>query len=117
MPIGTHHDQIGPPGGSPGGVIAVVISSRHQTADPMFFEMFGLDIAAARTVCVKSRGHFRAGFYPWFAPEQIFEVDTPGLTAPVLDRFNWRRLPRPVYPLDPETEWSPPATPAGIARS
>lgn len=91
------------------GIVAVVISARVQAADPVFFEMFGLDIAAARSLCVKSRGHFRAGFAPWFAPEQVVEVDTAGLTSPVLNRFAWRRLPRPVYPLDPDTTWPPAA--------
>jgi len=89
-----------------GGITAIVISARHQTADPLFFEAFGLDIAAARVVCVKSRGHFRAGFDEWFAPDQVREVDTAGLTAPVLDRFDWKGLARPVYPLDPDTVWS-----------
>lgn len=93
--------------GGPDGIKVVVISRRHQTADPMFFEMFGLDIADARTVCVKSRGHFRAGFRPWFRAEQVYEVDTAGLTAPVLDRFDWRYLPRPVFPLDDYAAWSP----------
>jgi microcystin degradation protein MlrC len=92
--------------GGPDGIKVVVISRRHQTADPMFFEMFGFDIADARTICVKSRGHFRAGFRPWFGPEQVYEVDTAGLTAPVLNRFNWQYLPRPVFPLDDNAEWS-----------
>jgi microcystin degradation protein MlrC len=94
--------------GGEGGIVVVVISNRRQTADPMFFEMLGLDIGAARCVCVKSRGHFRAGFDLWFAPGQVYEVDTPGLTSPVLERFQWRGLPRPVYPLDEDTEWHPP---------
>ena len=98
--------------GGADGITAVVISARHQTADPVFFEVLGLDVGTARTVCVKSRGHFRAGFDLWFAPEQVYEIDTPGLTAPVLDRFAWKGLPRPVYPLDPDTEWTPPANPA-----
>ena len=94
--------------GGAGGISVVVISARHQTADPVFFESLGLDIDAARTVCVKSRGHFRAGFDPWFAPGQVYEIDTPGVTSPVLDRFSWKGLPRPVYPLDPDTAWTPP---------
>ena len=94
--------------GAEGGIVVVVISIRRQTADPMFFEMLGLDIGAARCVCVKSRGHFRAGFDLWFTPQQVYEVDTPGLTSPVLERFQWRNLPRPVYPLDEETTWFPP---------
>jgi microcystin degradation protein MlrC len=91
-----------------GGVVAVVISDRMQTADPMFFEMFGLDIARAHTVAVKSRGHFRAGFLPWFPPDRVFEIDTEGLTSPVLERRQWQRLPRPSYPLDEAAIWTPP---------
>jgi len=48
---------------------------------------------------VKSRGHFRGGFDEFFGPEQIVEVDLPGLTSPMLNRFTWTRLPRPVIPL------------------
>jgi microcystin degradation protein MlrC len=53
-----------------------------------------------RSVAVKSRGHFRAGFDEFFKHEQIVEVDLPGLTSPMLERFDWTRLPRPVIPLD-----------------
>jgi microcystin degradation protein MlrC len=91
-----------------GGVTAIIISDRMQTADPMFFEIFGLDIGKAHTVAVKSRGHFRSGFLPWFPPERVFEVDTEGLTSPVLERLQFSRLPRPSYPLDETTEWTPP---------
>jgi len=90
-----------------GGMTVIVISDRTQTADPMFFEMFGLDIADAKTVVVKSRGHFRAGFRPWFSPDRVFEVDTEGLTSPVLERRQWQYLPRPVFPLDEDVTWSP----------
>ena len=88
-----------------GGVTVVVISHRVQCADPIFFEMMGLDIGRARTVVVKSRGHFRGGFDEFFGPEQIVEVDLPGLTSPMLNRFEWQRLPRPVIPLDDNVEW------------
>lgn len=91
------------------GVTVIVISARIQTADPGFFEIFGLDIGKAHTVAVKSRGHFRSGFLPWFPPERVYEVDTMGLTSPVLDRQQWSRIPRPSYPLDDDVSWSPPA--------
>jgi microcystin degradation protein MlrC len=94
-----------------GGMTVIIISDRMQTLDPMFFEMFGLDIGAARTVVVKSRGHFRAGFIPWFPSERVHEIDSEGLTSPVLERRQWHRLPRPSYPLDEATEWSPPPWP------
>jgi microcystin degradation protein MlrC len=90
-----------------GGISVVVISIRTQCADPVFFEMMGLDIGAARAVVLKSRGHFRAGFDEFFAPPQIVEVDAPGLTSPVLTRFDFRRMPRPVFPIDLDVEWSP----------
>src|SRR5271169_4807417 len=91
-----------------GGITVVVISHRVQCADPIFFEMMGLDIGAARSVVVKSRGHFRGGFDEFFGPEQIVEVDLPGLTSPMLNRFDWKRLPRPVIPLDDNVEWRAP---------
>ena len=90
-----------------GGIKVVVISDRSQTADPMFFEIFGLDVADARTVAVKSRGHFRAGFLPWFPPENVYEIDTAGLTSPVLDRWPLANVPRPSFPLDPDIDWAP----------
>ncbi len=91
-----------------GGLTVVAISHRVQCADPIFFEMMGLDIARARSVIVKSRGHFRGGFDEFFGPDQIVEVDLPGLTSPMLNRFEWQRLPRPSIPLDDNVEWVTP---------
>jgi microcystin degradation protein MlrC len=90
------------------GITVVVASSRKQCADPVYFEHLGLDPGAFRAVVVKSRGHFRAGFDQFFAPEQVLEVDTRGLTSPILSNFDFRGLPRPVYPLDPDAVWTPP---------
>jgi microcystin degradation protein MlrC len=91
-----------------GGVVVAVASVRRQCADPVFFRQLGLDPANARVVVVKSRGHFRAGFAPLFRPDQILEVDAPGLTSPVLTNFKFKHLPRPVWPLDPDAVWNPP---------
>jgi microcystin degradation protein MlrC len=90
-----------------GGITAVCVSKRKQCADPVFFEMHGVDIAAARTVVVKSRGHFRGGFDEFFTPDRVIEVDTPGLTSPVLERLDFKGLPRPVFPLDADAKWTP----------
>ncbi|HVC63025.1 MAG TPA: MlrC C-terminal domain-containing protein [Acetobacteraceae bacterium] len=91
------------------GVSVVVLSNRYQCADPIFFEAFGLDIAAARVVVVTSRGHFRGGFDEYFRHEDIIEVDAPGLTSPILSRFAWRHMPRPVLPIDGPATWTLPA--------
>ncbi len=88
-----------------GGIAVVVIEGRTQCADPAFLEHLGLDIAAARCVVVKSRGHFRGGFDEFFDHGRIVEVDCPGLTSPILSRFTWKHLPRPVLPLDAQAQW------------
>lgn len=91
-----------------GGVRLIVASLRKQCASPSFFELFGLDVARARSVVVKSRGHFRAGFAPYFGPEDTYEIDVPGLTSPVLSNFDFKNLPRPVAILDDHATWSGP---------
>jgi microcystin degradation protein MlrC len=91
-----------------GGVKVVVGSLRKQGADPVWLEMFGLDVADARSVVVKSRGHFRAGYDEYFSADRTFEIDVPGLTSPVLDNFEFKGLPRPVYGLDKNTKWEGP---------
>lgn len=90
-----------------GGLQVVVVSVQTQCADPVFFEMTGLDISAARTVVVKSRGHFRAGFDEFFRDDQVIEVDAPGLTSPVLSRFSFTKLHRPAFPIDDNVSWAP----------
>ena len=95
-----------------GGLTMVVCSRRIQCADPMFFETFGLDIGAFASLVVKSRGHFRAGIDLWYSDDRIIEVDAAGLTSPVLEQFAWKRMPRPVWPLDLNTQWQAPAADA-----
>ena len=91
-----------------GGVTVVVASNRKQCADPVYFEHLGCNPGAYRAVVVKSRGHFRAGFDEFFGPDQVLEVDTTGLTSPILSKFDFRGLPRPVYPLETDAIWAPP---------
>ena len=88
-----------------GGIRVVVVSIRQQCKDIAMFECFGIDIAAARSVIVKSRGHFRAAFDIFFTDDRIVEVDVPGLTTPILSRVPYRKVPRPIYPLDPDMSW------------
>lgn len=91
-----------------GGVQVVVVSRRDQARDPVQFEVLGVDLARVRALVVKSRGHFRAAFDEWFDDARIVEVDVPGLTTPVLSAVPWRRMPRPVFPLDADTAWREP---------
>jgi len=88
-----------------GDIGVVVVSVRQQAKDTEMFECFGIHIADARSVVVKSRGHFRAAFDLHFPDERIVEVDAPGLTTPILTRVPYRNVPRPIFPLDPEMTW------------
>jgi microcystin degradation protein MlrC len=90
-----------------GGIKVVVITVRQQAKDTGMFECFGIRIADARSLVVKSRGHFRAAFDLHFADDRIVEVDVPGLTTPILARVPYRNVPRPIFPLDPDMEWTP----------
>jgi microcystin degradation protein MlrC len=92
-----------------GGVRVAVVTLRRQLAEPRMVESLGVDLRAVRSLVVKSRGHFRAGFDDIWTRERIIEVDVPGLTTVVLTRVPWREVPRPIYPLDPDMQWTPPA--------
>lgn len=92
-----------------GGLTVIVVSIRHQGHDPVFFELFGVDLRTVRSLVVKSRGHFRAAFDDIFSDDRIIEVDVPGLTTPMLQRHPYRHVPRPIFPLDPDMEWHVPA--------
>ncbi|WP_203073251.1 M81 family metallopeptidase [Falsiroseomonas ponticola] len=88
-----------------GGVRVAVVTNRRQLAEPRMVESLGVDLRAVRSLVVKSRGHFRAGFDDIWTPDRIIEVDVPGLTTVVLTRVPWREVPRPIYPLDAGMEW------------
>ena len=48
---------------------------------------------------VNKVGHEHGRSYP----EDVFEImpaDAPGWTTTILDSFTWKRIPRPMYPLD-----------------
>ncbi|MBP0444625.1 M81 family metallopeptidase [Roseomonas sp. SSH11] len=93
------------------GVLVVLGSLRRQFLEPAMAEIMGVDLGAARTIVVKSRGHFRAGFDELATDDRILEVDGPGLVSPVLSRFTFNGLARPVFPLDEGAEWAA----AGVA--
>jgi len=38
--------------------------------------------------------------------DEILIIDSPGISTPKLSSLPWKRLRRPIYPLDPETVYS-----------
>jgi microcystin degradation protein MlrC len=90
-----------------GGIRVVVVSVRHQALEPMMFEHLGIDLWKVRSLVLKSRGHFRAGFDEFFTDDRIIEADCPGLVTPMLARVPFRHIRRPMWPFDPDLQWSP----------
>lgn len=81
----------------------VLISHRWQTLDPEMIRFVGLDPLEHKILVVKSTIHYRAAFEP--LAREIVEVDAPGLSSSNLERFDFKRLRRPIFPLDPETTY------------
>lgn len=91
------------------GSLKVIVQSRRLGChDPKHIEMFGLHVADIRTLVVKVRSSMPAAFSDYIKFEDMFFVDTIGRTSPVLTRYPWKNLPRPVLPIDPETQWEGP---------
>jgi microcystin degradation protein MlrC len=82
----------------------ILISHRWQTLDPEMIRFTGIDPLEAKVVVVKSTIHYRAAFEP--IAREIIEVDAPGLSSSNLSRFAFKRVRRPIYPLDPEATYA-----------
>jgi microcystin degradation protein MlrC len=69
--------------------------------DPEPYRAVGLEPAAAQIVVVKSAIQFRSGFVG--IERGIHLLDSPGMSSDHLDIYDFRRVPRPLFPLDPDT--------------
>lgn len=83
-----------------GGNIVVLNSLRHPPFSLGQLTSLGLDPSAARVIVVKAAVAYKAAYAP--IAGSIIEVDTPGLTASNPARYTYRRIRRPILPLDPE---------------
>ena len=90
------------------GVRVVVTSHTAVGNDPIFSEALGVDLSAIRTIVVKVRSSFPVAYDEFVDSEHMLFVDTPGRTSPMLDRMPFEHLPRPVYPLDTDFDWTNP---------
>jgi microcystin degradation protein MlrC len=83
----------------------IVTSIRHAANDQGYFRVAGVEPTEEPMLMIKSRGHFRADFEP--ICHSIIEVDAPGAANPMLDRYTFQNVRRPIWPLDSETTWDP----------
>jgi microcystin degradation protein MlrC len=84
-------------------VKVILISYRWQTLDPEMIRFVGIDPLDHKILVVKSTIHYRAAFEP--IASEIIEVDAPGLSSSNLSRFDFKRIRRPIFPLDPDTTY------------
>jgi microcystin degradation protein MlrC len=84
------------------GSVRILVSERSaMTLDPELFRSHGIEPCRTKIVVVKSPAGFRAAYEP--IAKAIFIVDTPGVSTANLQTLLFRRVPRPIYPLDPGT--------------
>lgn len=86
-------------------VKVILISYRWQTLDPEMIRFVGINPLLEKILVVKSTIHYRAAFEP--IAKEIIEVDAPGLSSSNLSRFEYRRIRRPIFPLDPDLVYEP----------
>jgi len=85
-----------------GNVDVIVGSERAQTLDDELFLLHGIDVRRHRVVALKSQQHFLGGFRDLAGT--IIRCDTPGFTTSNLSDLPFRRIRRPIWPLDPLPE-------------
>ena len=79
-------------------VDAVLASNRFQITDQQQFLSVGIDPTKKFVIGLKSSQHFRAAFAP--IARKVLIVDSGALTTPDYTKFTYRKLRRPIWPLD-----------------
>jgi microcystin degradation protein MlrC len=83
-----------------GGTDVIVASNLVQVTDLQTFLSQGIDPRRRRTLAVKSMQHFRAAFEP--IASRVIVADSGGLASPNIGRLPFRKVRRPIHPLDPD---------------
>jgi microcystin degradation protein MlrC len=72
----------------------------HEATDTSIFPPLGIKLADLDIIVLKSRVHFRRGYYENGLAGTILEVDAPGLGPADLSTIPYRHIPKGLYPLD-----------------
>ncbi|MDP2915111.1 MAG: M81 family metallopeptidase [Candidatus Aminicenantes bacterium] len=71
----------------------------HEATDTGIFPPLGINLADLDIIVLKSRVHFRRGYYENGLAGAIFEVDAPGLGPADLSTIPYKNIPKDIYPL------------------
>jgi microcystin degradation protein MlrC len=81
-----------------GDLQIVVVSRHHEPWDLGVFTSVGIDPARKRYLLLKSRIHYRAGFAA--LAKATITLDGEGVTTSDNAKLDFRRVRRPIFPLD-----------------
>ena len=84
------------------GIEVLVVSIAEQLLDLSQFESFGIEPRSKSVVALKSMQHFRADFEP--VAGSVIVCDSGALCTPRYRLLDYRKVPRPIFPLDPELD-------------
>lgn len=84
------------------GIDILVVTQPAQMLDLAQFRAFGIDPACKKVVGLKSMQHFRAAFEP--IASKVIVCDSGALCSPHYARLPYRKLPRPLFPLDQDID-------------
>jgi len=80
--------------------VEVLVTTRAETpVDLNVFRCHGIEPTRHRVLGLKGKGHFRAAFEP--IARRVVLVEGPGTTGADLSRLTFRKVRRPIWPLDP----------------
>ncbi len=96
------------------GIDIVLTATRHSFEDPVQLRVLGLEPLDYRIVVLK-RGYLTTEFAR-IAPRSILAF-TPGCTNCRVGEMAFRRVRRPLYPLDPDAAWTQPGPSTPERRS
>ncbi|MEY9883747.1 M81 family metallopeptidase [Bradyrhizobium sp. USDA 329] len=80
------------------GISIAISTNTLQTYDQEMFRILGAEPAQFRIVAVKSAHHFRAAFGPM--AKEVILADSGGLATNDHTKLSYRRVRRPIWPLD-----------------
>ena len=89
------------------GNVEVVVTENlpHQNFDDRVFLMTGADVNQYDIVCLKSSVHFK-GFFGSRA-KGIVAADPPGINTANIHLLDYKKVRRPIYPLERDFDWQP----------
>jgi microcystin degradation protein MlrC len=87
-----------------GGVNLVLTTRKSLPGDQQQLKAVGIDPARQHIIVVKAAVRWRGGFGP-IAKHAVY-ADTPGLGSVDLQRFLYRHIRRPIFPLDLDTAFT-----------